>query len=85
MEQENDVIRKTVTRGPNWLGPAIPPGELHRAVGGYPGPSHKVPVCCRAMRSAMENGDREIESPPSGSGASLTVEYRLPQRGASSR
>jgi hypothetical protein len=58
-------------------------GDLHREVGGYPGPSHKMPVCCRAMRSAMENGDRVIESPPSGNGASLTIEYRLPRTGRS--
>ena len=59
-------------------------GALHREVGGYPGPSHKMPVCCRAMKGAMKNGDRVIESPPSGAGASLTVEYRLPRGGSPS-
>jgi hypothetical protein len=24
-------------------------GELHGAVGGYPGPSHRMPQCCNAM------------------------------------
>lgn len=60
-------------------------GDLHREVGGYPGPSHKMPVCCRAMRNAMENGDRVIQTPPSGNGASLTIEYRLPRSGGSGR
>lgn len=54
-------------------------GDLHRKVGGYPGPSHQVPLCCRAMRAAMQPGDRMIESPPKGTGANLVVEYRLPR------
>ena len=24
-------------------------GELHRAVGGYPGADHRMPMCCDAM------------------------------------
>jgi len=54
-------------------------GDLHRELGGYPGSSHQMPLCCRAMRAAMGPGDRIIESPPKGAGANLVVEYRLPR------
>jgi hypothetical protein len=54
-------------------------GDLHRAIGGYPGPSHQMPSCCRAMKAAMAPGDRVIESPPKGTGANLVIEYRLPR------
>jgi hypothetical protein len=54
-------------------------GDLHRRVGGYPGPSHKMPQCCRAMRDAMSEADVIIESPPRGAGASLVIEYCLPR------
>lgn len=54
-------------------------GELHRKVGGYPGVDHRMPVCCNAMRKAMQIGDVVIEEPPSGQGASLTIKYKLPR------
>ena len=54
-------------------------GDLHRRVGGYPGRSHKMPQCCRAMRDAMSDADVVIESPPKGAGANLVIEYRLPR------
>ena len=54
-------------------------GDLHLLAGGYPGPSHRMPECCRAMREAMTDGDVVVESPPKGAGASLVIEYRLPR------
>ena len=54
-------------------------GELHREVGGYPGVDHRMPVCCNAMRKAMQIGDALIKEPPSGQGASLTIKYKLPR------
>ena len=33
-------------------------GDLHRRVGGYPGPNHRMPACCGAMRSLMRDGDQ---------------------------
>jgi hypothetical protein len=54
-------------------------GQLHRQVGNYPGPNHRMPVCCDAMRSAMASGDQVMESPPQGKGAGLTIRYRLPR------
>ncbi len=32
-------------------------GELHRRVGGYPAPNHRMPMCCRVMREEMQPGD----------------------------
>jgi hypothetical protein len=54
-------------------------GDLHRRVDGYPGPSHNMPQCCRAMRDAIADADVIIESPPKGAGANLVIEYRLPR------
>ena len=55
-------------------------GELHRGLGGYPGPAHRMSACCAAMRSVMRSGDVVLAEPPSGSGASLTIRCRLPRR-----
>ena len=54
-------------------------GELHRAVGGYPGRDHRMPTCCVVMRNAMRAGDRILSEPPKGLGASLTIKYMLPR------
>ena len=54
-------------------------GKLHREVGGYPGPSHRMPVCCEVMRNEMTMGDQIISAPKKGNGASLTISYRLPR------
>ena len=55
-------------------------GQLHRDVGGYPGPDHRMPVCCQVMRDAMRIGDEIVTVPPKGNGASLTIRYRLPRQ-----
>jgi 5-methylcytosine-specific restriction protein A len=56
-------------------------GELHRRAGDYPGPDHRIPNCCEVMRAAMaaDYGDRILEQPLSGQGASLTIRYALPR------
>lgn len=54
-------------------------GILHRAIGGYPGAGHRMPVCCHAMRTAMQPGDEIVAEPPQGNGASLTIRYRIPR------
>lgn len=54
-------------------------GDLHREVGGYPGPAHRMPACCNVLRAAMRTGDEVIEAPPSGMGASLTIRFKLPR------
>ena len=55
-------------------------GELHRGLGGYPGPDQRLPACCAAMRSTMRGGDVVLAEPPRGNGASLTIRYLLPRR-----
>ncbi len=56
-------------------------GEVHRGLGGYPGPEHRVPVCCKVMKEAVaqDYGDKVLQEPPSGQGASLTIRYKLPR------
>ena len=56
-------------------------GELHSRLGDYPGPNHRMPVCCEVMKVAMaeDAGDRILQQPESGQGASLTVRYVLPR------
>lgn len=52
-------------------------GELHRQLGGYPGPSHRISVACSALRAAMQDGDSVSFEPPQESGAALTVRYAV--------
>jgi len=54
-------------------------GDLHRAVGDYPGPNHRMPVCCETMKNNMGPEDKIINEPPSGQGASLTILYKIPR------
>ena len=58
----------------------ITSGELHRAVGNYPG-DHRMRNCCRVMKSEMTDGiDEILHEPPSGQGASLRIRYKLPRQ-----
>ena len=57
----------------------ISSGEIHRAVGGYPGPDHRMPVCCSVMETELRAGDVIESAPPKGNGASLTIRYGLPR------
>jgi hypothetical protein len=61
----------------------IEAGELHRRVGGYPGPDHRMPNCCQVMRREVvpEWGDLILYEPPSAQGANLRIRYKIP-RGA---
>jgi hypothetical protein len=61
-------------------------GELHRSVGGYPGPDHRMPVCCSVMRSEFSaKRDSVLQSPPSGDGAGLTIRFALPRTALSDK
>lgn len=53
--------------------------DLHTKLGGYPGPNHRMPVCCDVMHTEMGNDDKVLESPPSGRGATLEIRYRIPR------
>jgi len=52
-------------------------GDFHKKVGGYPGPNHRMPICCDVMKKFIKSGDAIIKQPPKGTGASLTIYYFL--------
>jgi 5-methylcytosine-specific restriction protein A len=53
--------------------------QLHRALGGYPGANHRIPICCSVMRTSMRAGDSIVISPAAGIGPAFTVRYLLPR------
>jgi hypothetical protein len=59
----------------------IDAGELHRRLGGYPGPDHRMPNCCQVMKTqvSIEWGDVILHEPPSGQGPSLRIRYFVPR------
>lgn len=54
-------------------------GDIHRVVGGYPGESHRMPVCCDVMREIIKlyPGSVELNAPLKGKGATLKIRYVL--------
>ncbi len=54
-------------------------GELHRALGDYPGENHRMPVCCDALYEEQRLGDVTLAQPQKGKGASLTIRFKLPR------
>lgn len=54
-------------------------GELHRELGGYPGPKHSMPSCCEALYEVKKSGDMIVSAPAKGKGASLTIEFKIPR------
>jgi len=57
----------------------ITSGDLHRAIGGYPGANHRMPLCCLVMKEMMAKKDEIIQEPPSGMGATLVIRYNFPR------
>jgi 5-methylcytosine-specific restriction protein A len=53
--------------------------QLHRALGGYPGRDHRIPICCSVMRVSMREGDSILTSPAAGIGPAFTVRFLLPR------
>lgn len=51
--------------------------ELHEKVGSYPGPNHRMPICCSVMKNRMKVGDTITNQPKKGNGATLTIKYLL--------
>jgi len=74
----NKILKSAQVRGLPHVD--VRAGDLHRQVGGYPGPGHRMPVCCDAMRGTIQAGDIVLEEPPSGLGASLKIRYKLPRK-----
>ncbi|SFM33289.1 hypothetical protein SAMN04488696_1013 [Methanolobus profundi] len=55
-------------------------GDLHRTVGSYPSPHHRMHTCCNVMRQMMNEDDEILEQPPKGNGANLVIRYHLPRK-----
>jgi hypothetical protein len=49
--------------------------NLHKEVGGYPNPNHRMPVCWEVMRKLMRAGDSVVKEPTSEQGATLIIRY----------
>lgn len=50
-------------------------GDIHREVGGYPAPNHRMPSVCDAMYDLMKDNDKILSAPKSGKGATLKIRY----------
>lgn len=74
----NGLLREAELAGEPYLD--VGAGDLHRLVGAYPGPKHRMPTCCQVMRTMMQSGDLVLKAPPSGAGAALTIRYRFPRK-----
>lgn len=72
-----EMFRSAQEQGMNRI--IVKSGDLHKRVGGYPSHNHRMPVCCQVMRTVMQTGDRILNAPPSGNGATLIIHYRLPR------
>ena len=65
-------LQRTEKRGAPHI--EINAGELHRRVGGYPGPSHRMASCCEVMHGETQEDDEIITSPAAGKGAADPVQ-----------
>ena len=66
--------------GKNLLSITVKAGNLHSLLGHYPGPNHRMPVCCKVMRAAMQRNDKVVAEPPKGAGANLDIQYFFPRQ-----
>jgi hypothetical protein len=71
------VFSEARAAGPSSV--VVTAADLHRRVGGYPGPNHRMATCCMAMHQRRMPGDLIVSQPPSGKGASLTIRYAVRQ------
>jgi excisionase family DNA binding protein len=54
--------------------------DLHRTVGSYPGPDHRMPLCNKVMRDNMQSGDQVLREPPKKQGK-ICIRFFLPRQG----
>jgi len=52
-------------------------GELHRKIGYYPGPNHRMYSLCNVMRDLLQPGDEILNQPKKGRGPRLQICYSL--------
>ena len=72
-----EVFREAAKRGELFVD--IRASDLHRRVGGYPGPNNRTPVCCSVMYKNMQPRDEIFYAPPKGKGPRLEIRYVLPR------
>ena len=72
-----DEFRRAEAKGEPYID--ICSGDLHRQVGGYPGPNHRMPQCCDAMYGEQRASDDVLAAPRKRKGASLIIRYQLPR------
>ena len=60
------LLREAASRDVPYI--EINSGKLHQRLGGYPGPRHQMPSCCKAMYDEQEAGDEVVSRPPKGKG-----------------
>ena len=73
----NNIFSSAMKQGKSYVD--VKSGNLHRRIGGYPDPNHRMPVCCDVMRRNMRSGDQVLQAPPKGQGATLIIRYKLPR------
>lgn len=73
----DEILKASAQKGDSFVD--IKSGNLHRQIGGYPGPNHRMPTCCKAMRDSMVGGDILLYEPTKGQGATLEIRYKLPR------
>lgn len=74
------IFREAESLGLSYIG--ITSGNIHRKLGDYPSrTNNRMPLCCKCMRDKMrpDAGDRTIEAPPKGDGATLLIHYVIPR------
>lgn len=62
-----------------FLAVEVQAGALHRQLGGYPGPEHRMDLCCEVMRAEMAAADAVRAEPENGTGPHLVIRYVLPR------
>ena len=66
-----------IARSNNLSSIIIEAKQLHKIVGEYPGPNHRMPVCCSVMRATMSESNEELPNKLKKDGASLKIRYHL--------
>jgi hypothetical protein len=77
MEALSAILSDASQRGVPYLD--VRAGDLHKEVGGYDGPNHRMPACCNAMRKVMRSIDQILHTPPQDNGANLRIRYVFPR------
>jgi hypothetical protein len=70
-------LRAAELRGAPFL--EVNSAQLHRDLGGYPGPDHRMASCCDAMYDEQRVGDIRLPGGPKKGKGVITIRYQLPR------